>query len=229
MSATYDQLVTCDQCVAAMLDDPTLADDLLLIGLHWARAVHLGTPPLDGIGKSTARAVYGTGGARRVWDIIRTDIRRYVPDTSMAARCQRPIRRNQAQIKEHGETCGHPTCGEAHRALFVDPADGTRHSIGCCSTPRCVAWWNGLRARNQAELAAHCPPEPAANHGGILAKHLPELDWERIYSVLDPTWVPPREAEPWRPPTLTVVVDLDHEDSADVPRPVLSVVRGGWR
>lgn len=157
MSATYDQLVTCDQCVAAMLDDPILADDLLLIGLHWARAVHLGTPPLDGIGKSTARAVYGTGGSRRVWDIIHTDIRRYVPDTSMAARCQRPIRRNQAQIKEHGETCGHPTCGEAHRALFVDPADGTRHSIGCCSTPRCVTWWTDLRARNQAELAAHCP------------------------------------------------------------------------
>lgn len=229
MSDTHTKLADYDRCVAAMLDDPDLTGDLLLIGLYWARAVHLDTPPLNGIGKSTARAIHGTGGVRRVWDVIRTDIRRYVPDTSRGARCQRPIRRNQAQIKEHGETCGHPTCGEAHRALFVDPADGTRHSVGCCSKPGCVAWWNGLRARNHAELAVHRPPEPVANQGGILAKHLPELDWERIYQKLDPAWTPPYEAEPWRPPTLTVVVDLDYEDSSDVPRPALRVVKGGWR
>jgi len=243
MSDTYDR------CVTGMYDDPDLTGDLLIIGLYWARAVHLGTPSLDDIGRSTAKAIYGraahsthlatsssnnyqrisAAGTQRVWDVVRSDIRRYIPDTSRAARCQRPIRSTPEQVKEFGESCGRLTSGEAFRPRFVDPVNGIRYSIGCCSTPRCVAWWNELLARNRAEAEANCPPEPFANSGGILARHLPDLDWELIYQALDPTWVPPNEAEQWRPPTLTVIVDIDHEDSADVPRPALRVVKGGLR
>lgn len=249
MTPTHTQLVAHNACTTAMLDDPDLTGDLLLIGLHWARAVHLGTPELDHLGHSTAQAVYGQAthgpclattsghhhpriapsGVQRVWDVIRSDIRRYAPDTSRAAWCQRPIRRSPEQAKLLGKVCGRATTGEAYRALFVGVVDGARNSIGCCSQPRCVAWWQALRAKNQAEINTHGRPEPVANTGGILARHLPDLDWERIYRALCPKRVPPRVAEPWRRPTLTVIVDLDHESSAGMPRPALSVIKGGWR
>lgn len=247
---THMELTRYTHTITDMHNDPDLIGDLLLIGMHWAAAVHLGTPPLDGLGRSTATAIYGAAfhgprlattnlfrqiriaesGTRRVWDVIRSDIRRYTPNTSRAAWCQRPIRRRTSQRDEHpGDICGRPTAGEAHRPLFTDPTDGTRHSIGCCSRPRCVKWWQDLRTNNQAELAtAGEPPTPVANSGGILARHLPELDWHTIYRALDPRWVPPPEVEPWRPPTLRLVIDVNCEDDVDVPRPNLSVIRGGW-
>lgn len=246
-----NQLAAYNRCVTGMLADPELVGDLLLIGMHWARAVHLNDPPLDGIGKATARAVYGTAhhgygiatwnhlskpqvsptGTQRVWDVIRTDIRRYIPDQAKGSYCQRPIRRSKEEAERRGEICGRPSHPDSYHAWFVDPVNGHRHLIGHCNHPRCRTWWNDLHARNREELGQR-PPEPTANHGGVLARHLPELDWEQIYRALDPKWVPPHEAEPWRPPTLRLVVDLDgcgEEVPSAGSRPVLSVVKGGWR
>ncbi|MDD4866193.1 MAG: hypothetical protein PHQ28_03405 [Mycobacterium sp.] len=251
MKPTPPQLPAYTRCVAGMLADPHLVGDLLLIGLYWARAVHLGDPPLEGLGRSTAAAVYSNAehgfwlpkwrrqdtsqrvdraGTKRVWGVIRSDIRRYVPDTSKGGRCQRPIRRSAEEIERRGEICGRSSDWPTFRHLLTDPVDGTRHTIGACSRPRCRAWWEALRARNDAELVEHGAPEPVANAGGVLAGHLDEIDWERIYLALDSNWVPPHEAAPWHRPALTVVVDQEHADEPVAAlRPDLTVVKGGWR
>ena len=241
------QLRQHDQRVAGMLADPELVGELLMIGLVWARAVDLEDPPLEGLIQASARAVYGPGqarmlppvmllgeaaprartsggGSRRVVDVLRTDIRRYRPDTRRADRCQRPI---QGRSKDN-ELCGRSA--QWRRDPFVDPTDGTRHHVGACAQPRCTSWWMRLLAENRQLLEQHPAPEPAANSGGVLARHLDEIDWTSLYGHLDPAWKPPREEQGWpvRPRLQVLIGDGDATDSEAAPA-ALTLLEGGWR
>lgn len=233
--------------VEAMVADPELVGDLLLVGIGFARAVDLDDPPFTNGNLSTstiARQVYGRAhhpstlayfgrgewpradwrAAHRILDVLRDDIRRYQPDdTYRQVTCGKPM-----PERETGRCGRHPH--HQHVARFTDPATGLREYVAACSYPAHKTWWTALRERNRQELAATKVPVPPANRGGVLARHLPEIDWPALYSHLDPDWCPPPEVEAWTPPTLRLVVDTDvPEQPAAGDRPALTVVEGGWR
>jgi hypothetical protein len=262
-------LRTHEKRIAGMLADPDLVGDLLLVGIVFARSVDLDDPPLNQVVKGAAKAVYGAAshspalarfrwedhprahdqGTRRVRDVLRTDIRRYVPDLSKAHTCQRPIVRRRPPVEagmvsllgpppvvyggtpppapERETKCGR--AAEHGREAFVDPVDGTRTVLGACGQARCRMWWQALHDANRRELEAHPPPEPVANRGGVLERHLDEIDWPALYQHLDPKWKPPHEAPGWRPPKLQVVLTDDPVPVTAAVRPALTVLKGGWR
>lgn len=129
--------------------------------------------------------------------------------------------------------CGRDPSHDSQRRL-TDPVTGRRHTVGACSQKACQAWFAGLLVRNGAELKAHPAPFPPANTGGVLERHLPELNWWKIWAHVDPHWTPPPEGDRFHRPTLTLVMAPDDED--DDPqvettreRPALTVLPGGWR
>lgn len=235
---TYAALRAYRSAVAAMMADPDCTGDLLLVGVALAEAVHLDADKKIGTA-AIGRSVYGkhrhpptlasTGAgsypradhraAWRVLDVLRSDIRRYQPPGfTVGQSCARPMLRREG-------TCGR----SAHRtATVVDPVDGTRTAIAVCSQPRCVAWLGALRERNRSELAEHPAPVPAANTGGVLERHLPEVDWVGLWRHIDPSWTIPPEGEPRERPRFRLLVTADPEET-ESPRPDLVKIDGGWR
>jgi hypothetical protein len=247
-------LTAYERCVKGMLDDPECVGELLLVGLMFARAQHLGDPAPIGPDlslKALARPIYGNGagfnsrdlvmagddeyasrryparGWRRIVSVITADARRYQPPgyTRRAMPCGRPGIRGR-------DKCGRDVVDSTIRPV-TDPLTGERDWIGSCSNTGCKAWLAAVLAKNKAEQTEHPPPRPAANTGGVLERHLPDIDWWRLWTALDPNWSPPPEAEPFRSPKLTVVANLDDTDDDQEPstapaRPVLIVLEGGW-
>ncbi len=83
---TYTALRAYNNCVAGLMTDPQVTGDLLLIGLWFARAVHLGDPPKgEGRWSDTAIAatVFGPGvvGAVRFRTAMAADVPPVDPDT----------------------------------------------------------------------------------------------------------------------------------------------------
>lgn len=52
-----------------------------------------------------------------------------------------------------------------------------------------------MRANRHA-VAVEPVLRPPANAGGVLARHIPEIDWEACWIKLDPEWTKPPEVEP---------------------------------
>lgn len=261
MTPNAAQLRAHEKRIAGMYADPDLVGDLLAVGLVFARSLDFDNPPLNHVVREAGKLIYGRAehgphlhrwryeeqfqriaqvGHKRVADILRSDIRRYVPDLTRAYFCQRPMRprpgqevlagnlmSDDAQKKPEERRCGRQNA-VYERYLFVDVVNGNRHALGACSKPICQRWWNDLRARNEAEIATTPPPEPVANRGGVLERHLDEIDWPAIYQHLDPAWKPPHEAPGWKPPKLQILLN-DEPDVTVTQRPALSVIRGGWR
>jgi len=73
------------------------------------------------------------------------------------------------------------TCDRARSCYgyLTDWATGERNWIVACT--RHGGWWNARRAENEASRPAR-PPVPAANHGGVLARHFPELPWPQVWT-----------------------------------------------
>lgn len=242
---SYDAMRQHGHRVARMLADPECVGDVLLVAIGFARAVDLDDPPFTD-GNLSTRAIAGkvysnahhplhlahwghgeypradTRGAHRILDVIRNDIRRYQPtDTFGAVTCGRPM------VERDTGRCGRNPHHQ-HIRRFTDPATGERTYVAACNYPAHKAWWTALRAENAAQLAATPAPVPPANCGGVLDRHLPEIDWWAIWRHLDPQWSPPPEGRTWTAPKLTLLVE-DAPEPATAARPALTVVEGGWR
>lgn len=241
-----------NQRVTRMLADPDCVGELLLVGIDMARCVDLGDPPWGEDGfmpmKPIAAAIYGNrrlpgnlvGTAhindradhrpgKRIRDVFFADRRRYSPDVDgdrhwAHVTCGRPMVRREG-------LCGRSANSNARR--LTDPATGQRRWVGACSQPSCKQWFTDLLDRNRAELAAHPAPVPPANTGGVLERHLPEIDWWAVWRAVDPNWTPPPEGRVFQRPTLRLVVDEDRDEGESAPvvvsRPSLVVHQGGWR
>jgi hypothetical protein len=87
-----------------------------------------------------------------------------------------------------------------------------------------------MLARNAAELKANPAPVPPANTGGVLERHLPEIDWWKVWTHVDKSWSPPPEGERFHKPKLTLVMGEPEENVVvEMRRPALVVHEGGWR
>lgn len=245
MSPNGHQLRAHNKRVAAMLADPECVGELLLVGIAIARSVDLNDPPLgEGVSLATfADRIYGP--TKRVYtsifngeetthtrypgrdqlnEVIREDIRRYQPNEGPGfhfVHCGRPM------IRRDG-TCDRNASAN-YTKRFTDPVTGHQSWVGACTQKPCVAWFQDLRARNAAELKTNPAPTPAANVGGVLDRHLPEIDWYTIWRHLDERWTPPPEAQPWTRPKFTLIVDSEPEEAPVTTKPSLTVIEGGWR
>jgi hypothetical protein len=241
-----------DQRVTRMLADPDCVGELLLVGIGMARCIDLNDPPWNEDGymptSTIAKAIYGNRAlpssivgtihltdrgdrraSRRIRDVFYADRRRYSPDVDgdrhwAHVTCGRPMVRREG-------LCGRSASSNARR--LTDPATGQRRWVGACSQPACKQWFTDLLDRNRAELAAHPAPVPPANTGGVLERHLPEIDWWKVWRAVDKDWSPPPEGRAFERPTLRLVMDVDRDEVESPPvtavRPRLVVHEGGWR
>jgi hypothetical protein len=246
---SYAALRAYDQRIAGMLADPECVGELLLVGIGIARSLDFGDPPLTDAGavpmRIVAEQVYGnrwlpgsmlypdaqtkradTNPYKRIRDVFHLDRRRYRPNDDTrwhAVTCGRPM------VRRAG-LCGRPA---SHTQRVTDPATGLRQWLGACSNRPCRDWLTDVMARNAADLAEHPAPQPAANTGGVLERHFPEIDWWTIWRKVDPKWTPPPEGRPFERPTLRLItVDPDGDAEAEpvvTARPALVVHQGGWR
>jgi hypothetical protein len=247
---TYAALRDHNTRVQRMLTDPECVGELLLVGIGMARCLDLDDPhwaPGKGMPlKPIAYAVYGryrqapnmllpdwgkrgdSHPRQRILDVFFHDRRRYSASVDGdvgphgGTQCGRPMQRREG-------LCGRSASWDQKRRL-ADPVTGRRHTVGACSQPKCRAWFADLLARNAAELAANPAPEPPANTGGVLERHLPEIDWWKVWRHVDSQWTPPPEGRAFERPRLTVLInDDDTEPGAVVTRPTLVALEGGWR
>jgi hypothetical protein len=244
---SYAALRAHHQRLTGMYADPECVGELLLVGAAMGRSIDLGDPGwVDGSMpmKAIADAVYGhhwlpgqmlvpgrhrgdDHPRKRIRSVFFADRRRYDPDSDPDATqwamltCGRPMVRRDGLCHRHA----------TNSKRLTDPATGLRSYVGACGQKACKAWLADLLERNRTELAANPAPTPAANTGGVLERHLPEIDWWAVWRHVDKNWSPPPEGRPFERPTLKLVVDGPVEDEvpAVTARPVLQVLEGGWR
>jgi hypothetical protein len=197
---------------ARMLDDPDLGGDLLLVGLALARFLDFDPPGEKVNVKQISRACFPRASYRPVKRIFEMDARTYrPPQPSWSATCEAPMIRRDGPCGQHATGHGYLT----------DWDTGEQEGIWSCA--RHHAWRMDLIRRNTAAKPQRLPL-PAANHGGVLAKHFPEIDWPKIWEwATGGRWVEHPEVEPWKPPTLTLHLG-DGADTGRLTRPMLAPV-----
>lgn len=197
----------------AMIEDPDLTGDLLLVGIALARWVdRLVTVEKNPEGRYSWNDVLagylgGPGHRRRAgqtrspwevaWYALRDDVRRYSPDlgSGWSRPCDGPMVRRDGPCGKHG----------THQRQYVDPDTGERFWRYACARHR--QWLEDDWRRHRSYHPPDRAPTPPANAGGVLARHLPEVDWPGVYRHIDPTWTPPPERDPLPArPTLRLVV-----------------------
>lgn len=189
MTETYSALREYRKRIAAMLDDPECVGELFGLGVALLDFAVLR------IRDDKTWATY----ADRVWefkhtshtrDVLRRDIRRY--DAIKDADERDPARRCGASMVRRQGPCGNSA---SRRAMLTDSLTGRQQWIAGCK--RHEDWFNDRVRANRADAEDIAEAvRPAANAGGVLARHLPEIDWEAVWVKLDPTWTRPPEAEP---------------------------------
>lgn len=231
--------------VCGMLTDHQCVGELLLVGLALARTVDLEDPwpvteetnladfgpyiygqhlahhhsdllaPVDDSYFSRAHGYATKWG--RVATVVAADIRRYVPPShnTRGIRCARP------RIKTVG-LCDRAVDG-FDTELLTNLVDGTQTRIGSCKNVACKKWLADTVYANRRDAAANPPPRPPANTGGVLDRHIPEIDWYSIYRALDPRWKPPPEGQPMQLPRLKLIVTPDPQTSTPVRPPLTRV------
>lgn len=191
-----------------MLADPELGGALLLVGLALAGLLDLAAP------RAGERVRLGDV-AKLVWP--RTPGTRYILRRVLAgdARTYRPPEpgygedRCTAPMLRRAGTCGRP---RSCHGYLTDWETGEQSWIAACT--RHGDWWRAQRAENEAARPAR-PPLPAANHGGVLARHFPELPWPKVWTwATGETWIEHPEETPWPRPSLTLYLGLGDDDVA---------------
>jgi hypothetical protein len=103
--------------------------------------------------------------------------------------------------------CGRP---RTRFGYLTDWATGDKTWLAACT--RHDDWWQAKRAANEADRPAH-PPLPAANHGGVLARHFPELDWPKLWTwASGGTWQQHPEEKPRPKPSLILYLGVGERD-----------------
>lgn len=189
---TYTTLRTYQERVAAMLADPECTDDLLLLGLALLDFAVLRSDRAATFNHHAAK-VLGRVPDYRIRNLLRGDIRRY--DALRDADSVGPARTCGAPMIRRQGPCG---ASAVHRALLTDADTGRQQWLAGC---RRHTDWFEARVRSNRAAVEHMPVvRPAANAGGVLARHIPEIDWEAAWLRLDPAWTPPPEEEPQEVP-----------------------------
>lgn len=197
-----------------MLDDPDLIGDLLLVGLCFARLLDFGglKPGEKMNTRHVARAAFGPGklAQRQVQGVLADDARRYKPPalTWQTKLCGAPMSRRDG-------VCGRSS---SWTRMLTDWSTGEQSWLLACS--RHVQWYDDV-ARENRDTQPKRLVRPAANHGGVLARHIPEFGWPKIWHwATNGRWIEPPERTPWAPPTLTLHLG-DGEVSPAAPQPRL--------
>ncbi|WP_433731048.1 hypothetical protein ACQP2Y_21685 [Actinoplanes sp. CA-051413] len=224
---SFSDLRLYDKTCAALIADPDITGDLLLIGLWLARATVLNDPePGEGrwSTKAIAAAVYGRrqSGTFLIREALRKDLPRYDPfnDNPGEAQCGAPMPR--APFCRRSVTIS---------GFRTDPDTGRMVPFAVCGRKDHQQWWREQDREQRALLAelGDRVPKPPANTGGALQRHIRRIGWAKFYKLLDTRWEPPAEGASTRKPTLTVVTNDEFEPVEDAARPVLTVHEGGWR
>lgn len=190
-SETYPTLREYRRRITAMLDDPECTGDLLSLGIALLDFAVTRTTREEKKFEFYTEKVWGNRRSRLgAQEVLRRDIRRYdalkdAEATGTARTCQAPMIRRQGP------------CGQSAtlRVMLTDSVTGRKSWIAACR--RHEDWFRDRTITNRAAVAdAEGAQRPAANAGGVLARHIPEIDWQAVWVGLDPNWTPPPEAEP---------------------------------
>lgn len=186
---TYSALREYRKRIAAMLVDPECTDDLFGLGVALLDFAVLRIDRDERSWNHYAEKAWGKASRYRIRDVLRKDIRRY--DALKDADSNAPARRCGAPMIRRQGPCGQSA---SRRALLTDADTGRKQWIAGCS--RHSDWFNAEVLANRAVVEdAPAAVRPAANAGGVLARHIPEIDWEALWVKLDPSWTRPPEAE----------------------------------
>jgi hypothetical protein len=211
--------------IQGMLDDPECHGELLALGVSLAFFVDFEMIPGKTTGKWGKLARRALDQDRYMWHHLRRlmerDIRRYDHTADSSAGSHWSVICGAPMIRRQGP-CG---TSATDRRLLVDHDTGRQQYIGACSRKEHKQWMETTYDRNRRGEERATPPRPAANTGGVLARHLPEVNWDAIYLYYDPRWTPPPEESPWQRPTLSLHLG-DAEPGGTDDRPQLAVVVG---
>lgn len=239
---TFSDLRLYDKTCAALIADPDITGDLLLIGLWLARATVLDDPkPGEGrwSTKAIARDLYGRG---RAYSVTGMGMDSHVPSHHMVT-VREALRKDLPRYDPFIDNPGEDHCGAPMpRAPFcrrsvmssgfsTDPDTGRMIPFAVCGRKDHQQWWRGQDRERRALLGelGDRVPKPPANTGGALQRHIRGIGWAKFYKLLDSRWEPPAEGASTRKPSLKVVANDEFEPVEDVARPVLTVHEGGWR
>lgn len=186
---TYSALKEYRQRIAAMLADPECTGDLLSLGIALLDFAILRNSDHKNW-SHYADQVWDFRSRHYVRDVLRKDIRRY--DAIKDADERDPARRCGAPMVRREGPCGNSA---SRRAMLTDSLTGRKQWIAGCK--RHEDWFNDRVRANRADVEEIAEAvRPAANAGGVLARHIPEIDWEAVWVKLDPSWERPPEADP---------------------------------
>ncbi len=178
--------VTFDLRVTALYGDPEMTTGGLQFGLALAWVMYH-DPSMSGeawtVTDVAALAVkIGNQEARRQWviRILRADVPRYrVPNSPRRCRA----------LTGNGRACDTNFTHGFHYIAW-SWVDGTATVHDYCPRHR----ENGIHARAEYLRTVtgfrKARPTPAANSGGVLARHFPTVDWNIIYRWVSPGWKP---------------------------------------
>lgn len=190
MSETYSALREYRKRIKAMLDDPECTGDLFSLGVALLDFAVLHINRDERTWQHYADKVWGLRSRNYVPGVLRGDIRRY--DAIKDAEQRDPARRCGAPMIRRQGPCGQSA---SRRAMLTDTMTGRKQWIAGCK--RHEEWFNAQVRANRAavdEIAEAV--RPPANTGGVLERHIPEIDWEAVWLKIDPTWTRPPETEP---------------------------------
>ena len=224
-----------DAQVRRMAADPDMRGDVLAVGLAMAWLYREEGPvditmsriaaaaKLDGPGRRGPAKITPGRNLYLLQEAVACDAPRYEMDIPRVSQCEAPM------VRKKGLCGRHPTVVAFSSR---DWADGTRIHHAFCRRHYDAGMELGrsLRERDERLRAGRGdPPRPAANTGGVLARHFPGVDWEPVYSWARTGWVPPEQVPATYSaavPALQLLAGAEEPEWAVGESPTLTVLHG---